>query len=96
MRPFGSNILVLEDDSETKTTTGLILTNGQDSNLHRGTVVAVGEGDFLQHANHLRPMRIKEGDKIAFSNFATTESITDSKGQKLLVMPEHEVRVILE
>jgi len=83
IQPLGSLILFKAEEEKDRTTkSGLVIASTViDSTLKRGTVVAVGPGDY--HSNgDLHSIPLKQGDTIIYSPNHATE-IEDKSGEKL-------------
>jgi co-chaperonin GroES (HSP10) len=82
IEPFGSLILIKEVEQEDrKTASGLVLSASVlDNELKRGTVVAVGSGDF-DNAGNKHEIPLTSGDVIIYNESNATE-VTDALGDK--------------
>lgn len=86
-----SDIIVIEQTIEEKTTAGIILT-GQEMKLPAGRVVAVGPGRIYttpmdasgySELGYFVPMTIKVGDYCVFGRFQSSEPI-EYKGKRYI------------
>jgi chaperonin GroES len=82
IEPFGSLVLVEAiEQAERKTTSGLVLAASTlENELKRGTIIAIGPGDFDNVGNkHEIPLTI--GDVVIYNEGNATE-VTDALGSK--------------
>jgi len=93
VRPLHDRILVKQLEEEEKTAGGIIIPDTAKEKPHQGKVVAVGKGKILEDGT-VRPMTIKEGEKVVFEKYAgTTVKIG---GEEYMIMREEEVLAIIE
>ena len=59
----------------------------------KGEVIAVGKGKILENGE-VRPLDLKNGDKMLFGKYSGTEVKVD--GEELLVMREDDVMAVIE
>ncbi|MEN0062562.1 MAG: co-chaperone GroES [Myxococcota bacterium] len=88
VRPLYDRILVKRADEETQTKGGLYLPETGKEKPSEGIVLAVGQGK-LNDDGSVRPLQVKEGDRVAFGRYAGTEIKVD--GEDRLVLREDEV-----
>lgn len=82
IEPLGSLVLVKKiEQGDRKTSSGLVLAAAFTSELSRGTIVAIGEGDMDSKGN-IHPIPLSEGDIVIYSEGHATE-VTDSDNEKL-------------
>lgn len=70
--PLDDRVVVLRDPEETKTASGLIIPGTSAEKPTRGKVVAVGMGEFNKKKTWRRPMEVKVGERVLFSQYAGT------------------------
>ena len=93
IRLIKDGVLIEVDESETKTTSGLIVARAPEQGGQRtGVVVAVGPGD-LNESGNLVPLTVKVGDKIIFQY--GTPIMIEGKNY-VLAREEADVLVILQ
>lgn len=67
--PLGDRVLikpVIREEKEKKSAAGiLLLSQGDDDKVDRGTVIAVGPGR-IDSSGHVVPMKVKTGDTVLF------------------------------
>jgi len=93
VRPLYDRILVRRADEETQTRSGLYLPETGKEKPSEGIILAVGQGK-LNDDGSVRPLQVKEGDRIAFGKYAGTEIKVDDEDR--LVLREDEIFGIVE
>lgn len=82
IEPLGSLVLVKKiEQGDRKTSSGLVIASAFSSELTRGIVIALGEGDMDSKGN-IHPIPLNEGDTVIYSEGHATE-VTDSNNEKL-------------
>ena len=92
-KPLQDRVVVKRLESDEKTSGGIIIPDTAKEKPSEGEIVAVGPGEFTEDGK-LKPMNVKEGDKILFGKWSGTEVKLD--GQDLLIMKESDIMGILE
>ena len=95
LRPIADRVIVKRHAEETKTSSGIILPDSAKKKPHRGTVMYVGPGKLLKGGDR-RPLQVKEGDTILFTNWAGDEFKDRAKNEEVLVMREEDILAVLE
>jgi len=93
MKPINDNVIVKQDDKETKSSGGIILSDNQADRPVEGVVIAVGNGRTLPTGERSK-MTVKAGDKVLFAKHAGSE--VKHGDEKYLVMLEDDIKIILE
>jgi len=95
MIPLGDSILVLPDNAEEQTETGLILAPTVEMST-TGVVVATGPGKYID--DKLVEPQLKPGDKIMFAGINVDESLrkVTLNGVDYLLMLEAQIFGIIE
>lgn len=88
IRPLYDRVLVKRVEEETQSKGGIFLPETAKEKPHEGIVLAVGQGRITD-GGEVRPMVVKEGDRIAFGRYAGTEIKVD--GEDRLVLREDEI-----
>ena len=91
IRPLMDKV-VLELEAEEKTESGILLPSSAQEKPMLATVVAVGEGGFVD-GNEVK-MLVKVGDKVLFSKYAGSEVKLENK--KYIVVKQADILAILE
>jgi chaperonin GroES len=92
IRPLHDRILVKRIEEEEKTKGGIIIPDTAKEKPQEGKVIAVGAGKVLEDGK-VRPMDVKNGDRILFSKYAGTDVKVD--GDDLIIIREDDVLGII-
>ena len=87
-RPLHDRVLLRRLEQEAKTAGGIIIPDTAQEKPMEGEVVAVGTGHVNDNGD-VRPLDVKEGDRVIFSKWAGTEVQVD--GEELMVMKESDI-----
>ncbi|MEM6811570.1 MAG: co-chaperone GroES [Pseudomonadota bacterium] len=87
-RPLHDRVLLRRIEQEAKTAGGIIIPDTAQEKPMEGEVVAVGTGHVNDNGD-VRPLDVKEGDRVIFSKWAGTEITVD--GEDLLVLEEDKI-----
>ncbi|WP_413585367.1 co-chaperone GroES [Bdellovibrio sp. HCB274] len=94
--PLDDRLMVQLSGAERTTASGLLYIPDTvadvSGNLH-GTVVAVGRG-HISKKGHLRPMELKVGDKVVFSQYSGSK--INIQNEDLVILRETEVMGLVE
>ncbi|MCI5943762.1 MAG: co-chaperone GroES [Eubacterium sp.] len=71
LRPLGDKVVLQYQEIEEKTQSGIILPDSAKEKPQIAVVIAVGPGKYEN--GKLQEMRVKEGDKVIFSQYSGTE-----------------------
>ena len=93
IRPLHDRILVKRLEEEEKTKGGIIIPDSAKEKPIEGKVIAVGNGKMLE-SGEMKPLEVKEGDRILFGKYAGTE--IKIEGEDFLMMREDDVLGIIE
>ncbi len=83
IQPFGDKVLVKIIPPEEKTAGGLLVAPVSKEKSNKGVVIAVGEGVTLQDGT-VRPLSVKPGDKVLFTQMSGINFITDKEDYKII------------
>ncbi len=83
LKPLGDRVIVKQDETVEKTSSGLYLAGDSKEKPQTGTVVAVGPGKMDKEGKNL-PMPVKEGDRVVYSKYGGNEIMCDD-GEVLIV-----------
>lgn len=87
IKPLADRVLVLPDEAETKTASGIIIPDTAKERPHKGLVVAIGNGKkFYQ-------LTVKVGDKVLYGKYTGNEFKYNAK--KYLIMRENDILAII-
>lgn len=90
--PLHDRILVRRVEEAETTRGGIIIPDTAKDKPQEGEVIAVGKGKINEEGK-VRPLDVKEGDRILFGKYSGTEIKID--GEELVIMREEEVLGIL-
>jgi len=86
--PLHDRILVRRVEESETTRGGIIIPDTAKDKPQEGEVIAAGKGKISEEGK-VRPLDVKEGDRILFGKYAGTEIKLD--GEDLVIMREEEV-----
>lgn len=93
VRPLYDRVLVKRVEEESRTAGGLFLPETAKEKPLMGVVLAVGQGR-LGDDGQVRPLVVKEGDRVMFGRYSGTEIKVD--GEERLVLREDEIFGVVE
>jgi chaperonin GroES len=93
LKPIGDRVLVRREESEEKTSGGIVLPDKAKEKPQKGTVLEVGDGRMTKTGKIL-PLQVKKGDKVYFTSWAGDEYKAD--GKELLLMREEDILAIID
>ncbi len=85
-------VLLRRLEQEEKTAGGIIIPDTAKEKPQEGEVVAVGTG-YINDNGEVRPLAVKEGDKVIFSKWAGNEITIN--GEEFVVMKESDIIGVL-
>src|SRR5947199_6942032 len=86
--PLHDRILVRRVEEEGTTRGGIIIPDSAKDKPQEGEVVSAGKGKISEEGK-VRPLDVKEGDRILFGKYSGTEIKLD--GEDFIIMREEEV-----
>jgi chaperonin GroES len=92
LTPLHDRILVRRVEEAETTRGGIIIPDTAKDKPQEGEVIAVGKGK-INDEGKVRPLDVKEGDRILFGKYSGNEIKLD--GEELIIMREEEVLGIL-
>src|SRR5919198_4727854 len=84
VRPLGDRIVIRRFEAQEKTAGGILLRETAKDKPQKGKVLAVGPGRLLKDGTR-RPLQVKEGDTVLFTNWAGDE-FKKHGGDNILLM----------
>ena len=94
IKPLGDRIVVRRFEAEEKTSGGILLPDTAKDKPQRGEVLAVGPGRLLKDGTR-RPLQVKKGDTVLFTNWAGDE-FKHGRTEDVLLMREEDVLAVLD
>lgn len=93
IRPLHDRVLVRRMEEETMSSGGIVLPGSATEKPNQGEIIAAGKGRILESGD-VRPMDVKNGDKVLFGQYAGTEVKID--GETLIMMREEDIMGVIE
>jgi len=90
--PLHDRVLVRRVEEAETTRGGIIIPDSAKDKPQEGEIIAVGKGKVNEDGK-VRPLDVKEGDRILFGKYSGTEIKIDN--EELIIMREEEVLGIL-
>ena len=87
LKPLGDRVIVKAVEQEEITASGIVLPDTAKEKPQRGTVLAVGEGRWVDGARVA--LEVSEGDEVIYSKYGGTEIKVD--GEDLLILRESDI-----
>ena len=93
VRPLHDRVLVKRsDESEQKSSSGIIIPDTAKEKPQRGKVIAVGEGKKDENGKRI-PCDVVAGDEVLFGKYSGTE--VKIEGEEFLIMHETDILGVL-
>jgi len=93
IRPLHDRVIVKRLEEEKTTAGGIVIPDTAAEKPIKGEVIAVGNGKILDNGE-VRPLDVKQGDKVLFGKYSGTEVKVDS--EELLVLREEDIMGVLD
>jgi chaperonin GroES len=93
LTPLHDRILVRRIEEQESVRGGIIIPDTAKEKPQEGEVIAVGKGKVNEEGK-VRPLDVREGDRILFGKYSGTEIKLD--GEEFVIMREDEVLGIVE
>ena len=90
--PLSDRVVVMPEDAEEKTASGIILPDTAQEKPHMGQIVAAGPGKVSDNGNVVK-MTLQAGDKVLYGKYSGTEIVHE--GKELLIMRETDILAVL-
>ncbi len=90
--PLHDRVLVRRVEEAETTRGGIIIPDSAKDKPQEGEIIAAGKGKVNEEGK-IRPLDVKEGDRILFGKYSGTEIVID--GEELIIMREEEVLGVL-
>jgi chaperonin GroES len=94
IKPLGDRIVIKRFEAQEKTAGGIVLPDSARDKPQKGKVLAVGPGRMVKDGTR-RPLQVKVGDTVLFTNWAGDE-FKESRGDNVLLMREEDVLAVLD
>ena len=86
--PLYDRVVVMPEDAEEKTASGIILPDTAQEKPQMGKIVAAGPGKVSDNGNVVK-MSLQSGDKVLYGKYSGTEITLD--GTEVLIMRESDI-----
>lgn len=86
IQPLGDRVVIRRDESEDRTSGGIVLPDSAQDKPARGRVISVGDGRLLDDGTRSQ-LQVKAGDRVLFTSYAG-EAITIGDEEFLLMQEE--------
>jgi chaperonin GroES len=93
LQPLDDRIVVLPNESEETTASGLVIPDTAKEKPQQGKVLAAGPGRRSEQTGELIPLGITVGDTVVYSKYGGTEITID--GDDLLILTSRDVLAIV-
>ncbi len=93
LKPLDDRIIVLPNEPETQTASGLVIPDTAKEKPQQGEVLAVGPGKRSDNTGELIEVGISVGDTVLYSKYGGTEVSSD--GKDLLVLNSRDILAIV-
>ena len=90
--PLSDRVVVMPEDAEEKTASGIILPDTAQEKPQMGKIVAAGPGKVSDNGNVVK-MTLQTGDKVLYGKYSGNE--ISFEGDELLIMRESDILAIL-
>ena len=94
LKPLDDRIVVLPNEAELATASGLVIPATAKEKPQQGSVVGVGPGRWSDDRGAHSPLDVKVGDTVLYSKYGGTEVTID--GKDLLILTSRDVLAIVE
>jgi len=86
--PLSDSVVVMPEDPEEKTASGIILPDTAQEKPQMGKIVAAGPGKVSDNGTVVK-MTLQSGDKVLYGKYSGTEITLD--GTEVLIMRESDI-----
>jgi len=93
IRPLHDRVIVKRLEEEEKTKGGIIIPDTAKEKPLEGRVIAAGKGKILENGE-VRPLDVKEGDRVLFGKYSGTE--VKIEGEEHLILREEDILGVIE
>ena len=90
--PLSDRVVVMPEDAEEKTASGIILPDTAQEKPQMGKIVAAGPGKVADSGNVVK-MTVQKGDKVLYGKYSGSEVTLD--GTEYVIMRESDILAIL-
>jgi len=91
IRPLGDKVVVKPSEADEKSSGGILLPDAAKQKPQEGTVIAVGNGRFLDNGER-HALTVKVGDVVVYSKYGGTEFKLE--GDTVVILDEDQIYAI--
>lgn len=88
-KPITDRLVIEPDPVEEKTASGLFIPESAKEKPRKGTILAVGQGRYVEQTGELIPSFHKVGDRVIYAKNSGTE--VEDGGKTYLIMRESDI-----
>lgn len=92
-RPLHDRVIIKRLETETTTSSGIVLPGSAAEKPNQGEILAVGKGKILDDGK-VRPLEVKVGDRVLFGQYAG-QAFKDN-GVEYVMIREDEIMAVVE
>ena len=93
LQPLGDRVVLEREESEEKTTGGILLPDSAQDKPARGRIISVGSGRLLDDGTR-GALQVKPGERVIFSSYAG--EVFKVGDDELLLMREDDILAVIE
>ena len=93
LQPLGDRVVLRREESEAKTTGGILLPDSAKNKPARGTIVSIGTGRLLDDGTRGK-FQVQVGDRVIFSSYAG--EVFKAGDDELLLLREDDILAVIE
>ena len=93
LQPLGDRVVLRRDESEAKTTGGILLPESAKNKPARGEIVSIGTGRLLDDGTR-GTFQVQVGDRVIFSSYAG--EVFKAGDDELLLLREDDILAVIE
>jgi len=94
LKPLGDRVVVKATEAEEQTKSGLFIPDTAKEKPQKGTVIAVGAGEWDKKGEKRIPLDVKAGDVVIYGKYGGTEVKVD--GEDYLILGVRDIYAIVE
>lgn len=93
LQPLGDRVVLRREESEAKTTGGILLPDSAKDKPARGEIVSIGTGRLLDDGTR-GTFQVQVGDRVIFSSYAG--EVFKAGEDELLLLREDDILAVIE
>lgn len=92
LKPLGDRVIVEPVEEGTTTASGIVLPDSAKEKPQRGTVIAVGAGNWDEDGDKRLPLEVEVGQDVLYSKYGGTDVQVD--GTDYLILRESDILAV--